>query len=152
MVAMMTFALLYTWMKALHVAAATLFVVGVSVLSLVLVADAPLAQTTQAAQNKPHGASPRARMRRWNGLVTTPAMLLTWALGIGLATQGHWWTDAWLGIKLGFVVLLSAIHGVQSRTLRRRAAGQQAGVWRLTPLIVATATLAILGLAVAKPF
>jgi uncharacterized membrane protein len=139
----MTFAAWYSLMKAVHVASAFVFVAGVSVLSLILIVDVP---TTA------HSGSTAAKWRRWNRIVITPAMLLAWVFGLGLAIQGHWWTDTWLGIKLGFVVLLSAIHGVQSQTLRQRAAGQQATVWRLTPLIVATATLAILGLAVAKPF
>jgi uncharacterized membrane protein len=139
----MTFAVLYTWMKAVHVASAFVFVAGVSVLSLVLIADAP---------NTAPKLSAAARWRRWNRIVITPAMLLAWVLGVGLAMQGHWLGDAWLSAKLAIVVLLSGIHGVQSRVLRLRAAGHQAGVWRLMPLIVATATLAILGLAVAKPF
>lgn len=139
----MTFAVLYTWMKAVHVASAFVFVAGVSVLSLVLVADAP---------NTAHSGSATARWRRWNRIVITLAMLLTWVFGLGLAMQGHWLGYTWLSAKVGLVVLLSGIHGAQSRALRLRAAGQQASVWRLTPLIVATATLAILGLAVAKPF
>ncbi|CAM4097524.1 CopD family protein [Bordetella bronchialis] len=140
---MMEFAVLYTWLKVLHVAAALTFVIGVSALSLVLVADAPDASQGKVAA---------ARMRRWYRAVTTPAMLLTWALGIALAVRGHWMAGGWLHAKVACVVLLSAIHGVQAGTLRRRAQGQPAGVWRLTPLIVATATLAILALALAKPF
>jgi uncharacterized membrane protein len=139
----MTFAVLYTWMKAVHVASAFVFIAGVSVLSLILVADAP---------NASHSGPAAARWRRWNRIVVTPAMLLAWVFGLALAMQGHWLGDTWLSAKLALVLLLSGIHGVQSRALRLRAAGRQAGVWRLMPLIVATAILAILGLAVAKPF
>uniref|UniRef100_UPI0039EF3056 CopD family protein n=1 Tax=Bordetella sputigena TaxID=1416810 RepID=UPI0039EF3056 len=93
-----------------------------------------------------------AKARRWQRMITTPAMALTWALGIALAIQGHWLNDGWLHAKLALVLLLTAIHGIQAGTLRRRAAGKHAGMWRITPLLVATAVIAILALVVVKPF
>ena len=39
-------------------------------------------------------------------------MLLVWALGLTLATAGHWFADGWLQAKLAFVLILSGLHGV----------------------------------------
>lgn len=52
-------------------------------------------------------------------------MLLVWAFGLALATEGRWFADIWLQAKLAFVVFLSALHGVQSGALRRWAGGRQ---------------------------
>jgi len=59
----------------------------------------------------------------WHREVTTPAMLMVWALGIVLAQQGGWFTLPWLQAKLALVVVLSAIHGVQLGAMRRLAGG-----------------------------
>ncbi|ARP83441.1 hypothetical protein CAL12_23225 [Bordetella genomosp. 8] len=139
----MDFAILYTWTKILHVTAAFVFVAGISVVSLMLIADPP---------DAPDAAGAAARTLRWHRVLATPAMILTWILGIALAVQGHWLGDGWLHGKLALVVLLSAIHGIQARTLRRRAAGRHAAMWRITPLVVAMAVIAILALVVVKPF
>jgi len=78
---------------------------------------------------------------------------MVWALGIVLALQGGWFASLWLQAKLAFVVVLSAVHGVQSGALRRLAGGSALPVQglrfsgRLT--IVLTAGIAIL--AIVKP-
>ena len=91
-------------------------------------------------------------MRRWDQRVTTPAMLLVWALGLTLALAGGWFTAGWLIVKLGFVVALSGLHGMQSATLRRLAGGGPAPApsrFAAPAAIVAILVIAIL--AVLKP-
>ena len=126
----------YTWLKALHVACALLFVGGVVASSLVLAA----------------GREARARVapvqRRWDRLITVPAMLGVWAFGIGLAISGGWFTYGWLQTKLALVVLLSAIHGLQSGQIRRLAEGTDfKPVWAaalVVPSVIAIAVLAVI--------
>ena len=138
----MNLAALYPWIKAIHVAAALIFVGGMFAVSVLLA----------ALRAVPGDAKAIARfIRGWDSSVTTPSLLLVWALGFALASAGHWFGDAWLAVKLGIVILLSAIHGVQSGRLRRLAAGAAIRSWRVTPLILASA-FAIAILAVAKPF
>ena len=137
---------IYSWLKALHVAAALTFVggvLGVSVLLAALPAD-------------PATVSPFARpfaqgVRRWDRMVTTPAMLLVWTLGLILATSGHWFAEIWLQIKFGLVLVLSGLHGVQSGRLRRLAAGSALPALRTAPVVLACA-IVIAVMAVAKPF
>jgi putative membrane protein len=44
----------------------------------------------------------------------TPAMGLTWLLGIVLVLQGGWLTAGWLHAKLIAVVVITVIHGLLS--------------------------------------
>ncbi len=93
--------------------------------------------------------------RSWNLYLITPAMVLTWTLGLKLAFLTGWIGANWLWLKLALVLGLSAVYGLQSRMLRRLATGQAqapgAGVELLAPFTV-LATAGILALAVAKPF
>lgn len=127
----------YGLLKAAHVAAAMTFVGGLLATAVLLPASRRM---SLAAQPVSHLAL------RWSRWVTTPAMLLVWGFGLALATEGHRFADLWLQLKLAFVVLLSALHGVQSGALRRWAGGRQpspvatrAGV---APLILACLTVA----------
>lgn len=138
----MSVAAAYPWLKALHVAAALAFTAGVLTVSVFL----------SAARVGDAGAGSIARgIRRWDQAVTTPAMLLVWALGLTLALTGHWLDDGWLQAKLVFVLVLSGVHGAQSGRLRRLAGSGAAGASRSAPLVIGCA-VAIALLAVAKPF
>ena len=128
------------WLKALHVAAAITFVGGVLGAAVFLAAAQP-----------GHAETARA-IHRWDRTVTTPAMLLAWALGLALALRGGWFHGGWLFAKLAFVIALSGLHGVQSAKLRRLAGGLAATTPpRLVAPLVVGCTVAIAILAVVKP-
>ncbi|QAU44262.1 CopD family protein [Bradyrhizobium guangzhouense] len=137
----MSFADAYVWLKALHVAAALLFVSGVVATSLTL---ALLARLPRGHERFVAG------VRRYDRWVTVPAMVAVWLLGTRLAISGSWFGQGWLTIKLGFVVLISALHGLQSGRLRRIEAGAAPATARSLPLVL-FAAVAIAFLAVAKP-
>ena len=131
---------LYAWLKALHVAAAFTFFAGVLGAAVFLAgADAGSAGALSA-------------IRRWDQRVTTPAMLLVWTLGLTLALSGGWFKAGWLIVKIGFVVAMSGLHGVQSAKLRRLAGGgpPSAPSRFVAPLAVVTVLMIVL-LAVLKP-
>ncbi|SEH34317.1 Uncharacterized membrane protein [Methylobacterium sp. 275MFSha3.1] len=139
----MTLADAYPWFKALHVACALLFVGGVVASGLLLAAGhtaTDLDRITPVAMV----------LRQWDRTVTVPAMLCVWAFGIGLAVSGGWFAFGWLQAKLLLVVILSAIHGLQSGRIRRLVAGQDC---RSSPTsaLIAPAVVAIAILAVIKP-
>lgn len=114
-------AVLYSWIKALHVAAPLVFVAGVLATSAFLRFNK--GEPQQVAANA-------AAFRRWDRGVTIPAMLLVWALGIELAMTGHWTGAGWLVVKACLVVVLSALHGMQVGKLRRLSLGLDASVAR----------------------
>jgi protoporphyrinogen IX oxidase len=135
-------AALYPWLKALHVVSAFLFVAGTFATSMVLAAERANPGSVEPV------AGFLARSERW---LTTPAMLLVWAFGLMLAVTAGWFSSTWLQIKLAFVILLSASHGIQSgqlrRLVRRKAPAPRT---MLLPLILAS-LLAVVVLAVVKP-
>ncbi len=114
----------YALLKALHVAAMVIWIGGMLAVAL----------------------GPSDRLRRWDRLVTTPAMLLALACGIGLAMTGGWFPARWLVVKLGFVLVLAALHGVLAGRLRRGLAPPRLAA----PLIVAGVAV-VVGLAAIKP-
>lgn len=95
-----------------------------------------------------------AMVRRWDRSVTAPAMILVWAFGLTLAFQGKWFGAPWLTAKLALVVLLSAVHGLLSGSLRRLAWEEDPALPSLLPRIpalVASAVAAIAFLVILKP-
>lgn len=138
----------YVWVKAIHVAAVLVWTGGLFVQTLALVAICRVREPSDLDRRA------AAAVRDWDRKVTAPALLVVWAMGLWAALSADWLGAHWLWIKLTFVIGLSALHGVQSGTLRRIAAGGPgtfAGLaWR--PLALLPAFTAIAILAVVKPF
>ena len=137
----------YSWLRALHVAAVLVFVGGLLGIGVFFSALGPDAASSAEQLRLIAG------LRRWDGRVTTPALLAVWALGLTLALEGGHFRSIWLPAKLAFVLFLSGVHSVQSGTLRRLAGGAP---HRLAMPAILTAVLLSLGLivelAVVKPF
>jgi protoporphyrinogen IX oxidase len=131
----------YPWFKALHVVSVLLFIGGVLLVSVFL--------NAVTSEDK-YNALIARKIRAWDQMITTPAMLLTWALGITLASVGHWFSDHWLQGKLVFVVVLSGIHGMQSGRLRRLAAGIEIRPIQFLPAIL-ICVVVIVVLVIIKP-
>jgi putative membrane protein len=139
----------YIWLKALHIAAVLVWIGG-----LLVVAVAVSALSLSKAAERP-GRMAVFAIRRWDRHVTLPAMLLVWGAGLSLAMLGGWFRSPWLIIKLVFVLLLSALHGILSGTLRKlgRSDGPPASFGlRHAPLLIVVSAAAIVVLVVVKPF
>lgn len=94
-------------------------------------------------------------VRRWNLRLVAPAMILVWVLGITLAIQGGWFTAPWLHAKLLVVLILSALHGMQSGTLRRMAADpakKPSGLLRASAYLTVLGAVVVVFLVTSKPF
>jgi uncharacterized membrane protein len=102
---------LYPYLVAAHVTVVVFFVGGL------LAHDRMM---NAVARQPPHQqAGTLSVLFQLDRRLTTPALLLTWALGLSLAVWAGWFPSAWLVVKLVFVVALSALHGTQSGRLRR---------------------------------
>jgi protoporphyrinogen IX oxidase len=127
-------------LKALHVVGFVVWLAGMLVTPAILAA-------------RPEPATVAA-LRRWALRITTPAMLATLAIGLWMAQSTGWFAAAWLQAKLAAVVILTAIHGMQSGQLRRLATepGYQLPRWagRL-PWVVLGLVSFIAVLATTKP-
>jgi uncharacterized membrane protein len=100
----------YTWLKAAHVFAVFVFVGGMILNGFLLLTLQPgSVETSRIA----------AAAKRWNGPVTGIALTFVWILGLTLAYLGSWFADGWLSAKMLLVLILSALHGMQSGAFRR---------------------------------
>ena len=140
----------YDLVTLLHISAAIVFIVGVLAAALVMTAlSFQSASDVSKERRLIHG------MRRWHRAVTAPALVAAWGCGIWLALQAGWFHSGWLHVKLALVLALSALHGVLSASLRRACASVPAvpaRAWRVTPALALGAIVAVLWLALMKPF
>jgi len=93
--------------------------------------------------------------RRLLRAIVNPAMVATWAFGLTLAWQGHWFASGWLQAKIALVVVLSAIHGFFARCVKAFATDANRHSQRFYRIINEVPTIlmiAIVILAVVKPF
>jgi uncharacterized membrane protein len=138
----------YQLLKMLHVAAVAAWLCGSLFVSLFLLTSQPQ-----------EGEAPRERkmlgaLRRWTLFVTTPAMALSWLVGLHLAMSFGWFAMNWIWVKIGIAAVLSALLGIQSAALGRmaRGAGGRPPALDLYAPFTVLAAAAIVTLAVVKPF
>ena len=140
----------YDLVTLLHVSADIVFVAGLLAAALVLAA-----LSFQAAPDLVKERRLVAGMHLWNRVVTGSALVIAWACGVWLALQAGWFHSGWLHVKLVLVFALSALHGWLSAALRRAGAtapAVPARAWRVTPALALGAIVAVVWLALMKPF
>ena len=146
----MTPASRYDLLVLLHVSADIVLIVGLLAAAFVLAA-----LSFQNATSLTKDQRMVAGMRGLHRSATTPALLLAWFCGVWLAVQGGWFHSGWLHVKLVLVLALSALHGLESAALRRACAPAPvtpARAWRAAPPLALGALVAVLWLALVKPF
>jgi putative membrane protein len=92
-------------------------------------------------------------LRAYDEHVTTPAMLMTWTLGLWMSSQAQWWVFGWWRIKVALVLILSGLHGMNSGRLRRlcNQPAWAAPIVRWPIALHLAAMLAIIALVIYKP-
>jgi putative membrane protein len=106
--------MLLLYVKAFHVIAIIAWMAGMLYLPRLFVYH---------AETKPGSAQSetfKLMERRLLRVITTPAMLASWVLGLILAFSGaiDWKADHWFYAKLVLVILLSAFHGQLVRWMK----------------------------------
>ncbi|CAJ0994095.1 hypothetical protein SODG_006690 [Sodalis praecaptivus] len=139
---------LFMFLKSLHFFGMTLWIGGMCMLGVVM----------NAWRRAPDSAGLIAfinAVQRWNQRVVLPAMILTWLTGIGMTLMGSWPPSASLLVKGLFVLMLSALHGMQSGALRRGLAQNRLAAPRLLNYACGFTVLALVVsvvLIVVRPF
>jgi putative membrane protein len=99
--------MLIAYIKAFHVIAIIAWMAGLLYLPRLFVYHA------QSKVGSEQSETFKVMERRLLRLITTPAMLASWVLGLALAFSGviDWSRDGWFHAKLVLVLMLSAYHG-----------------------------------------
>ncbi|OON59791.1 hypothetical protein B0920_21145 [Massilia sp. KIM] len=140
--------MIYLLLKSLHVIAVVAFVAGLLLQSLVL-----RIYRAMPVPGMPDERRLLSQAQRWDRIVTTPALALTWICGLAAAMQAGWFASGWLQAKLVVVLILSMLHGLQAGELRRLAgaAGTAPAPSGRSPALLLALVACAVALAVAKP-
>jgi putative membrane protein len=139
----------YPWIKAIHVMAVISWMAGMLYLPRLFVyhSDAPVG----SAQSETF----KVMEQRLLTVITNPAMVIAWVLGLWLAWQGGFWATPWFHAKLALVIVLSGVHGYLAAATRAFAEDRNtkpASHWRLVNEVPTVLMVAIVMLVIVKPF
>ena len=139
----------YLWIKAVHVIAVIAWMAGMLYLPRLFVyhADTPVGSAQSETFKIMEG--------RLLNYITTPAMVVTWVLGLWLAWRSGFWTAPWLHAKFTLVLVLSGLHGYLSAATRRFREDRNtkpARHWRIINEVPTVLMIGIVILVVVKPF
>lgn len=138
----MLYAIPYEALLAVHLLAVAAFLAGLLLTATVLpgLSRTPLSDRERAGL---------ARLRSIDRAMTSPALLLLWLCGIGMALQAGWYITGWFQGKVACVAVLTLIHVNNVRRIRalgRSDAIRPAGyriLWLILALVVAIGILVI---------
>ncbi|AXV16884.1 protoporphyrinogen oxidase HemJ [Neorhizobium sp. SOG26] len=88
-------------------------------------------------------------------IIMNPAMMITWLLGLYLASEAYGFQGGWLHAKILLVVLLTGVHMLFSKAVRSFAADgprKTARYWRLMNEMPTLLMILIVILVIVKPF
>jgi protoporphyrinogen IX oxidase len=139
----------YLWIKAFHVVAVISWMAGMLYLPRLFVyhCDAP--------EGSIQSDTFKIMERRLLKAIMTPAMILTWILGLILIWQGGWIASGWLHAKIALVLLLSGAHGFMSRAVKDFAVDRNvrpAKFYRMLNEVPTVLMIGIVILVIVKPF
>ena len=139
---------MYLWIKAFHIIAVIAWMAGMLYLPRLFVYHAsaePGSAQSETFKTMEH------RLLRY---IMTPAMIVTWLLGIVLVLQGQFLGSTWFHVKITLVLIMTILHGLFSHwahefSLDRNT--RSAKFYRIANEIPTILLIAIVILAVVKP-
>jgi protoporphyrinogen IX oxidase len=140
---------MYEWLKAFHIIAVIAWMAGMLYLPRLFVYHC------QADAGSMQSETFKVMERRLLRAIMTPAMIVTWGLGLWLAWRGNWFAAPWLHVKLALVIGLSGVHGMCSRYVKDFAADRNRKsqkFYRIINEVPTVLMILIVLLAVLKPF
>jgi protoporphyrinogen IX oxidase len=140
---------MYVWLKAFHVIAIIAWMAGMLYLPRLFVYHC------EAEPRSKQSETFKVMERRLLHVIVTPAMVVSWVLGLWLAWAGGFYATGWLHAKVLLVLALSALHGFFVRCVREFAQDRNRfsqKFYRIINEVPAVLMVAIVILAVVKPF
>jgi putative membrane protein len=140
---------MYLWIKAFHLIAVISWMAGMLYLPRLFVYHAAAEAGSQQARTF------EVMEHRLLTYIMTPAMGVTWVLGIVLVLQGGWLTAGWLHAKLVAVVAMTVVHGLLSHWATEFARGRNKHdqkFYRIINEVPTVLLILIVIMAIVKPF
>jgi putative membrane protein len=140
---------MYVWLKAFHVIAIIAWMAGMLYLPRLFVYHC------EAEPGSKQSETFKVMERRLLHAIITPAMVVSWVLGLWLAWAGGFYAAGWLHAKLVLVIALSALHGFLVRCVREFATDRNHHSQQFYRVLNEIPTILMIGiviLAVVKPF
>ncbi len=141
----------YEWFRAIHIIAVISWIAGMLYLPRLFVYHAD----TKVGSDK--SETFKVMERRLLKYIMNPAMGVSWILGLTMiyANPGMMSGQGWLHAKLLLVVLMSAVHGVLAKNVRKFANDENdksAKYFRILNEVPTVLMIGIVILAVVQPF
>lgn len=140
---------MYLWIKAFHIVAVISWMAGLLYLPRLFVYHCA------AEPGSPQSETFKVMERRLLNFIMTPAMAVSWILGLILMIQTQAMGAGWFHAKFALVIALSALHGLLSRYVADFARDRNRHThkfFRIINEIPTVLMIAIVILAVVKPF
>jgi putative membrane protein len=140
---------MYLWIKAFHIVAVISWMAGMLYLPRLFVYHC------DAEPGSKQSETFKTMEARLLNFIMTPAMAVTWILGIVMLIEGHWLGAGWFHLKFALVIAMSAMHGLFSRYVADFARDRNRRTQKFFRIVNEIPTLlmiAIVILAVVKPF
>ena len=140
---------MYLWIKAFHIIAVIAWMAGMLYLPRLFVYHAAAKPGSELSETF------KIMERRLLRFIMTPAMIVTWLLGIVLVLQGQFLGATWFHIKLVLVLVMTVTHGLFSHWVNefnfdRNTRSQK--IYRIVNEIPTAILIFIVILAAVKPF
>jgi protoporphyrinogen IX oxidase len=139
----------YLWIKAVHVVAIISWMAGLLYLPRLFIYHC------DAALGSVQSETFKVMERRLLSIIMTPAMIISWVLGLWLAWTGGHLSQPWFHAKLALVIGLSAVHGSFSAAAGAFAEDRNDKPprhWRIVNEVPTLLMIAIVILVIVKPF
>jgi protoporphyrinogen IX oxidase len=140
---------LYLWLKAVHVIAVISWMAGMLYLPRLFINHIPAARDSELDMTL------RGMEQRLMRIIMTPAMLISWVLGLWLGWAGGYFAEPWFIIKLLGVFGMTAAHGWFAGSIKKFANGTNsltARQWRIANEVPTLLLILIIIMVIVKPF
>ena len=140
---------MYLWLKALHIIAVVAWMAGMHYMPRLFVYHEAAKPGSELAETF------KTMEFRLLNFIMTPAMVVTWIVGIILLLQGQWLGAGWFHAKFAAVLAMTVLHGLFSHWVNefrfdRNRHSQK--FYRIVNEIPTGLLIVIVVLAAVKPF
>jgi putative membrane protein len=140
---------MYLYLKAFHIIAVISWMAGLLYLPRLFVYHCAAKPGSEQSETF------KVMERRLLNFIMTPAMAVSWLLGMVLVIQGQWLGATWFHLKFALVIVLSIMHGLMSHWVAEFAFDRNRHTqkfFRIVNEIPTIIMILIVILAVVKPF